>query len=52
MLAVAELSNQDLADLIHNYFYLLAKTNLDEMGNEYYANEELLDIFYEAIMVD
>ena len=49
MLAVAELNDQDIADLIHNYFYLLAKTMLDEMDNEYYGGDELLGIFNEAM---
>ena len=52
MLAVAELNHQDLADLIHNHFYLLAKDDLAIINTMDTAEVEMFDIFHEAMMLN
>jgi uncharacterized protein (DUF1778 family) len=50
MQAVAELRHQNVADIVHGYFYQLAKDDLAVINEIDGGDEELLDIFNEAIM--
>jgi hypothetical protein len=51
MQAVAELKHEDVGDLIHEYFYQLAKDDLAFINTSDKTDDELLDIFHEAIML-
>ena len=51
MQTVAELKHKDVGDLIHEYFYQLAKNDLALINTNDKADDELLGIFHEAIML-
>jgi len=50
MQAVAELQHKDVSDLIHEYFYQLAKDGIEFVDTSEATDTELLDIFHDAIM--
>lgn len=51
MQAVAELKHKGVGDLIHECFYELAKDDLALIDSSDETDNELLDIFHEAIML-
>lgn len=51
MQAVAELNHQDIADIVHSYFYDLARSHVNDIVYAACTDDELLDIFSEAIAV-
>jgi len=51
MIAVAESRHKDIGDLIHEYFYELAKEDLISFDATTTTNMELENIFHEAIML-
>jgi len=50
MQAIAELQHKDVSDLIHEYFYQLAKDGIEFVDTSEATDTELLDIFHDAIM--
>jgi len=51
MMAVADKRNQDISDLIYEYFYLLAKSDLADISSDADTLVALDEIFYEAILL-
>ena len=51
MTAIAESRHKDIGDLIHEYFYELAKEDLVLFDATATTNMELENIFHEAIML-
>jgi len=49
MEAVALKRNKDVADLVYEYFYELAKHDADEFGFDVVADDLLFNTFQEAI---